>query len=210
MSIICTVLPNPDSTCETDITMKSDKSIFVLALGIVFGTRVTCADVLYSGHSVNFTLAALIWYDYARLCPIWPEANYGWFEKVPVNRILATVWTLTGYIVIVATHFHYTVDVWIGFWMTYFVWSYYHEVIKVSPFHSSFRMRFLTWLEAHATDLRYWRIRVSNQVAYDAELRRLDPVEPFEHGYYSRRRAEADESRELYGRDPVPTTFSSG
>lgn len=179
MSIICTVLPNPDADCKSDVTpeVHKHKNIFVLAFGIAFGIRVTCADVLYSGHTVNFTLAALIWYDYARLCPLWPEKRWGWFEKVPANRMLAIVWTLTGYIIIIATRFHYTVDVWIGFWMTYFVWSYYHEAIKVSPFHNGILMRFLTWQEKHATDLRYWRIRVANQLAYDEELRRIDPRE---------------------------------
>jgi len=250
MSIICTVLPNPDETCTTtvgcdetmigigtnyrgcqDVTTSGNqclewstvpklpfnpplrdknfcrnydgdiglycytggegkggykkepctalpmRNIFFLALTVATGFKVTCADVLYSGHTVNFTLAALIWYDYSRLCPLWPEKEYGVFDKIPFNRIFAICWTCAGYFVIIATHFHYTVDVWIGFWMTYFVWSYYHEAIKVSPFHSTPLMRFLTWIEHHATDLRYWRIRVANQLAYDEELRRVDPRE---------------------------------
>jgi len=172
MCIICTVLPNPDLDCKSDVTAKDHESIFLLALGIALGFRTTCADVLYSGHTINFALAALIWYDYSRLCPIWPEKKWGWFERVPVSRIFAITWAVTGCIIIVATRFHYTVDVWIGFWMTYFLWRYYHEAIKVSPFHQGILMRYLTWQEEHATDLRYWRIRVANQIAYDEDLKK--------------------------------------
>jgi len=34
-------------------------------------------------------------------------------------------------------------------------------------------MCFLTWIEQHATDLRYWRLRVKKQMAYNDELRKL-------------------------------------
>lgn len=180
MSIICTILPNPDLDCEASIGEAGEDNwnMFVLAWGIVLGKYVTCADVLYSGHTVNFTLAALIWYDYSRLCPIFSDGKQRWIDKFQLHRVFAMTYVMCGYIVIIKTHFHYTVDVWIGFWMTYFVWSYYHEAIKASPFHRGWLMRFLTWLERHATDLRYWRIRVANQFVYDEELRRLDPLAP--------------------------------
>jgi len=108
-----------------------------------------------------------------RVCPLFSrgERKKKWSDKLQLQRVFAMTGACTGYIIIIKTHFHYTVDVWIGFWMTYFVWSYYHEAIKASPFHRGLLMRFLTWLEMHATDLRYWRIRVANQFVYDEELR---------------------------------------
>jgi len=131
------------------------------------GIKVTCRDVLYSGHTVHFTLCALIWRDYSPLCPLWTSS---FCRRWNFSNVFAYITAISGYVVIISTHFHYTVDVWIAFWMTYFVWSWYHEVIKASVFHGSYLMRFLTWLELHATDLRYWRIRVGNQLAYDKRL----------------------------------------
>jgi len=163
-SIICTILPNPDPYCVSNVERGN---IFLLALEVVVGIKVTCRDVLYSGHTVHFTLCALIWRDYSPLCPLW-TTNF--CRRWKFSHIFGYITAVFGYIVIIGTHFHYTVDVWIAFWMTYFVWSYYHEVIKASIFHTSWLMRFITWLERHATDLRYWRIRVGNQLAYDKRL----------------------------------------
>jgi len=164
-SIMCTILPNPDPYCVSTVQKGN---IFRLALDVIIGAKVTCRDVLYSGHAVHFTLCALIWRDYSPMCPLWFPACS---EQSQFTRILAYLSALGGYVIIICTHFHYTVDVWIAFWMTYFVWSYYHEVIKACSFHSGSLMCFLTWIEQHATDLRYWRIRVKKQMAYDDELR---------------------------------------
>jgi len=164
-SIMCTILPNPDPYCISTVTKGN---IFSLALEVIIGAKVTCRDVLYSGHAVHFTLCALIWRDYSPLCPLWFPPCW---ERLQVTRVLAYLSALVGYGIIICTHFHYTVDVWIAFWMTYFVWSYYHEVIKACSFHRGSLMCFLTWIEQHATDLREWRIRVKKQMAYDDELR---------------------------------------
>jgi len=67
-SIICTILPNPDPYCVSNVERGN---IFLLALEVVVGIKVTCRDVLYSGHTVHFTLCALIWRDYSPLCPLW-------------------------------------------------------------------------------------------------------------------------------------------
>jgi len=164
-SIMCTILPNPDLYCVSTVTKGN---IFVLALEVIIGAKVTCRDVLYSGHAVQFTLCALVWRDYSPLCPLWFPPCW---ERLQLTRRFAYLSALLGYAIIISTHFHYTVDVWIAFWMTYFVWSYYHEVIKACSFHRGSWMCFLTWIEQHATDLRYWRIRVKNQMAYDDQLR---------------------------------------
>eukprot|EP00397_Hematodinium_sp_SG-2012_P043743 GEMP01048695.1.p1 GENE.GEMP01048695.1~~GEMP01048695.1.p1 ORF type:complete len:426 (+),score=94.61 GEMP01048695.1:404-1681(+) len=174
MSIIATVLPNPAKECKSSVHAKgagdeNDWNIFVLALCVTLGQCVTCADVLYSGHTVNFTLAALIWHTYSSLCP-YSHRPATCIDKLHLPRVFALSYALCGYIIIIKTRFHYSVDVWIGFWMTYFVWSYYHEAIKASPFHRHCLMRFLTWLEKHATDLKYWRIRVAKQFHSDREL----------------------------------------
>jgi len=67
-SIMCTILPNPDPYCISTVTKGN---IFSLALEVIIGVKVTCRDVLYSGHAVHFTLCALVWRDYSPLCPLW-------------------------------------------------------------------------------------------------------------------------------------------
>jgi len=65
---MCTILPNPDPYCISTVTKGN---IFSLALEVIIGVKVTCRDVLYSGHAVHFTLCALVWRDYSPLCPLW-------------------------------------------------------------------------------------------------------------------------------------------
>merc|ERR550534_416144 len=108
-SIMCTILPNPDPYCVSTVTKGN---IFRLALEVIIGAKVTCRDVLYSGHAVHFTLCALIWRDYLPMCPLW---FLYCSEQSQFTRILAYLSAFGGYMIIICTHFHYTVDVWIAF-----------------------------------------------------------------------------------------------
>lgn len=166
-SIICTVLPNPAKDCVSDVLAGEETSIALEAWYIILGWRVTCADVLYSGHTVNLTLSVLVWWNYSHLCPI----GQCHADTFPFGKTLATIWCAVGYLLIIITHFHYTVDVWLGFWMTYFVWNFYHEAIKSSPFFETRFFNFLTWMELETTDLHYWRMRVQKVCEIDREIK---------------------------------------
>eukprot|EP00397_Hematodinium_sp_SG-2012_P026335 GEMP01027584.1.p1 GENE.GEMP01027584.1~~GEMP01027584.1.p1 ORF type:complete len:384 (+),score=36.57 GEMP01027584.1:118-1269(+) len=166
-SIICTVLPNPAKYCVSDVPSHKETSVALQAWYILLGWRVTCADVLYSGHTVNLTLCLLVWWNYSHLCPIRRCSNY----TFPFGKTFATIWCVLGYMLIIITHFHYTVDVWLGFWMSYFVWNYYHEAIKSSPFFATHFFNFLTWMEMETTDLHYWRLRVQKIRSLDEDIK---------------------------------------
>jgi len=162
-SIIFTVLPNPAKECVSTVKRTGKSGIGMQALYVMFGQRVTCADVLYSGHTFNLTLGLLVWWNYSHLCPLWRTSRM----YLPFGKIFPSIYCVVAYTIIIASHFHYTVDVWLGFWMTYFVWNYYHEAIKSSPFYASPFSIFITWMEAEATDLHYWRMRGTSNYIMD-------------------------------------------
>lgn len=166
VSIICTVLPNPAKECVSSVFAGDRMSILMDAWYIALRWKLTCADVLYSGHSVDLTLCLLIWRNYSQLCP---NPRFPYTEAF--GKTVATLWCFMCYLLIIITHFHYTVDVWIGFWLTYFVWNFYHEAIKSSPFFETRFFNFLTWMEMETTDLYYWRMRVQKVREMDREIK---------------------------------------
>eukprot|EP00744_Colponema_vietnamica_P009424 GILI01013399.1.p1 GENE.GILI01013399.1~~GILI01013399.1.p1 ORF type:complete len:266 (-),score=41.86 GILI01013399.1:329-1126(-) len=136
ISVIVTGLSNPYPPCQPLIS----KGAVETALNIMAGKNFTCGDVFFSGHTIYMTCMALVWQDYTP------------------NRILkAWVWIATcgGYLVIICTHFHYTLDVLYGAALTASVWRFYHHIIKLRQFVEEWA--FLAWFEqdAYAFFLRH-------------------------------------------------------
>ncbi|KAF4709367.1 hypothetical protein FOZ62_029590, partial [Perkinsus olseni] len=61
-TIIVTLLPQPYPLCVNG--SSPDENVFIEAVKIVLGIRITCGDLLFSGHTANLTLMALIWSEY--------------------------------------------------------------------------------------------------------------------------------------------------
>ena len=117
------MLPNPLAECKI---VTQNENPFVGGFKVLLGEIVTCSDVLYSGHTVNLTLCALMWNEFSSLpgaaivdwdpvctlvaggTPAVNEAGH----RVRTTTAKAFVWlyTVFGYSMIIATHFHYTVD----------------------------------------------------------------------------------------------------
>ena len=140
------------------------------AFKVMFGFRITCGDVLYSGHAATFTLMALIWHEYGRSfvppqrLPMpqqtaldlsvgldrfaeeeFPKYSKQWYTGVLVPRFVWMV-AVVGYLIIIACRFHYTVDVVIAIVVVVQQWSLYHMVIR-TPKHIG-RVPFLQWFES--------------------------------------------------------------
>ena len=62
------MLPNPLRNCIS--TASLDSSMFLEGIKIMTGQTWTCADVLFSGHTVNLTLDALMFYRYSHVVPL--------------------------------------------------------------------------------------------------------------------------------------------
>lgn len=182
ISIATTVLPNPATYCEATIRQSNP---WLEAVNLILQRDVTCTDVLYSGHTVNITLCCLVWIEYAPRTPLFPRRTCGPCGITialagscdrPAIATLAVVWAGCGYLIIIMTHFHYSVDVWIGFWMTTLVWRGYHSAVRIAPFYahnnaSKFLLRFIAWLEAIAPDLFVWHERQRHLIRFDNEVR---------------------------------------
>ncbi|KAF4732124.1 hypothetical protein FOZ63_032746, partial [Perkinsus olseni] len=145
-TIIATLLPQPDPLCVN--VSSPDENVFIEAVKIILGLRITCGDLLFSGHTANFTLMALIWseYGYGFLAVDATTRGYsalggsnrgqigGRHRGGPVlhfvfRRLLPLLWwaaAISGYFVIVATRFHYTVDVLVAIIIVTKQWGLYH------------------------------------------------------------------------------------
>ena len=149
ISIVVTMLPNPLHTCDPTKTLDSieEYGYFLSAGRILLGQLVTCSDVLYSGHTVNLTLCALMWNMYSHkqgaalftcdpagdaCCPDQPAENEaGHLVRTTTTKSFAWVYATSGYVMIIATRFHYSVDVFIGLFMCLFFWKFYHYCTSI-------------------------------------------------------------------------------
>lgn len=158
ISIMVTTLPPPLKKCSIEITGNP----FVEGLLIMIGWAKTCNDVLFSGHTVTITHLALIWHYHHGLKF---HPNYCILLRIGVWMI-----TISGYFMIIATHFHYTIDVFIAICITTFLFLWYRQSLKeIAIKERNFNLLdyFLLWFEDQ-NDLR-------------EEFGSLLPFEPEEH-----------------------------
>jgi hypothetical protein len=112
LSVAQTLFPNPDEECYPSL---HPKGVTMSVLLIPFGGSITCADCFYSGHAIPITCALLTWTEYMRRNPF---------------RYIAIPVSILAYSGIVVTHFHYTIDVFYGFIVTFITWRIYHFIIS--------------------------------------------------------------------------------
>lgn len=81
-----------------------------------------CGDLMFSGHTVHFLLMALLW---NRFC------------SHKALKMIVWSYTIPGIFTLIACRMHYTNDVLIGFFLTLFVWHWYHLTLT---YHSELRV----------------------------------------------------------------------
>lgn len=99
----------------------------------MFGANYTCMDVFFSGHSVFFGLIMMTWFSYS---------GKGWIDRA-VNVFVFLV-TLGGWLMIVMTHFHYTLDVCYGAMISVVAYRVYFLMIRTDYGRRSL---FFIWFE---------------------------------------------------------------
>jgi hypothetical protein len=168
LTIMATILPNPYDTCVN--SSKDDEIPMIEAFKVMLGVRITCGDVLYSGHAANFTLMGLIWQQYGRGF-VSSESFFNkrasftadmdvsinqdvsqiqkytseWYTGVLLPRLCWVVASI-GYLIIIACRFHYTVDVLVGIVVVAKQWGLYHMIIRTPKLIE--RVPFLQWYES--------------------------------------------------------------
>ncbi|KAI9175478.1 hypothetical protein H9P43_006839 [Blastocladiella emersonii ATCC 22665] len=106
-TVLMTVLPNPLVACES----HPDPSLWRDAVQLFFQRRFSCGDVFFSGHSIVFVTAGRLWLRYG--------AN-------PLARAAVALVTFAAVTSLVASSYHYSIDVWIACILTSLVFSLYH------------------------------------------------------------------------------------
>ena len=146
ISIPLTLLPNPDPDC---VPTLDSSSLLRSVLLIPFGVTMTCSDCFYSGHSLPISCALFTWIDYMRSHRLRPIG------------ILVSIAALLG---IIATHFHYTVDVFYGFIATAIIWRAYHFALCCPSV--LFHFPFIMWWERMDA--------IGNNLVCDGGVKQLD------------------------------------
>ena len=166
VTIMVTILPNPYDTCANS---SSDAEIpFIEAFKVMLGMRVTCGDVLYSGHAANFTLMALVWQEYGHSYLRKPSRSVlehsvlqededdhnrfvgsdfsgEWYTSIFFPRLFWAI-AVVGYLIIISCRFHYTVDVVVAIVVVGKQWGLYHMVIRTPKLLD--RIPVLQWYES--------------------------------------------------------------
>ncbi len=103
VTLALTPLPNPFPNCESGL--HPENPMMFNALLVVLKLKRTCKDVLFSGHAMSLTLCILVVHKY-----------YTKSEFIGMG-----VYCCIGYLLVVATKFHYSVDVELGIVITVLV-----------------------------------------------------------------------------------------
>lgn len=172
LCISVTLLPNPDHNCYLEY--QDSINLFTLAFYALIKRINTCADVMFSGHSVNTTLAALVWHYYSHVSTF--RATSEQYKAEPqrqsevlsaavrlcdIEKILAWAFSLTIYILIISTRFHYTIDVVVGAGFSLFFWMMYHYGLVIvllkrdqeDAQRMNCMLRAIKWMEDGTPDL---------------------------------------------------------
>lgn len=93
--------------------------------GLAINGVKSCGDYMFSGHSIHLTLTSLFLSYYTNL-----------------NKLfLVPLWltTICGYVCIITSYMHYTIDVVIGVFISFYVFVTYHIFIKLNTINNSTR-----------------------------------------------------------------------
>ncbi|CAF1617173.1 unnamed protein product [Rotaria magnacalcarata] len=146
ISIYVTSLIVPLPSCNT-IAVGSPS---IEAFYIMFFIHTTCGDVLFSVHTITCKLKGMTqkivssgssWF-YPKLDSTGDPLSFY------ITTLLVWIFTIIGYLFIIATRFHYTVDVFLGFLLANLTWQIYHYYVKnLAEQKSIIITRFFLWFE---------------------------------------------------------------
>eukprot|EP01080_Neovahlkampfia_damariscottae_P008488 gene8488-312_t len=133
ITIILTILPNPNLKCKSNL---SSNNIFISSILIMLRINYTCSDLFFSGHSISLGICLYIWLYYNNL-------------NQPFNllfNLLFILIAITGWLIFIISHFHYSIDVLIGCLLSSFIWIFYHLLISKYSLYSK-ELSFIIWFE---------------------------------------------------------------
>jgi len=123
ITLMLTVLPASDRVSVPD--SKPDENIFYEALRVITFNRKTCGDVMFSGHTTLLISSNMVFQEYA-------SGIIGNATLLLSMRVIFRLFAFIGCLVIIGTHFHYTIDVLVGCIVTYTSFKMYHTLVRVN------------------------------------------------------------------------------
>jgi hypothetical protein len=108
ISVLSTSMPPTENHCRYNY-QKIENIYWNTIMGIVTlgSSNIHCGDLMFSGHTCMVTN---IWMAF--------QLNY---KKNWIIRIFTSLVLIVTFVLIIGTRSHYTVDIWIAFWLTVFV-----------------------------------------------------------------------------------------
>ncbi|KAJ9080322.1 hypothetical protein DSO57_1026309 [Entomophthora muscae] len=113
-----TILPNSNVNCLFHVgpSLLSDAVLVMLQM------KQTCGDVVFSGHTIMFMSASLVWINNP-LKNIDPNINR-------IINFITITFSFTGIISLVASAYHYTLDCVLSILTMSFMWTFYHYLVR--------------------------------------------------------------------------------
>ena len=188
-TIICTQLPVPNPDCTTEV--NGTNSIWYDAIRILMGQDMTCADVVYSGHTMIMVSSGMVWHMYSHVVPItlidplfsWAGPvtdTMGTLQRMTTVKFLVWIYVSLGVLCIVATRRHFSLDCIVSVLVTVFV--YYTSIHEIHTAHLKKNIfgRFLMYMELGAADTLYYQKRL--QIAEIAQNMANDHIREHVNG----------------------------
>ena len=129
--VISTQLPTPFHSDDNQYNQKWSKYIFYEALMVFLRVKSTNNDVFYSGHTVVITISSLLIDTY---CTKKYIVYIFWISNI------------FSLYVIIATKFHYTIDVIIAFMLSIIIWKFYHMTMRIKEMRN--QLPIFKWFES--------------------------------------------------------------
>ena len=109
-----TGLPNPNDRC---LELQNVKMTYVEAVKWLMSKfpHRSCGDLIFSGHTALISSWLFCF-----------ERHYGFFKSNKLVKMFVWFYCIYAIILLIVCRAHYTVDVVLGFWMSFYVCEFYH------------------------------------------------------------------------------------
>ncbi|KAI7865776.1 hypothetical protein BDF14DRAFT_1985821 [Spinellus fusiger] len=147
MTLVVTQLPSPlYNNCQVDpISINGNAAErFGFLFSIMGGSGMTCTDNIFSGHTSLMMSCVMVWRIHSRVRRI-----FNWIAYAIV---------LSAILMILFTHFHYSIDVLLAIYIVYTTWNIYMQYIQECSLHYMFGF-------THNTTLDVFKSRMSAEKA---------------------------------------------
>lgn len=155
VSVTVTVLPDASPVCQAKSNTPQDSNMFpkVLLQAVQFvvspSSIITCGDMVFSGHSSALMMCAL---TFSKYCRVKHLSTKVFIRSIALSenylrplRRLVYMYCMVGFLIIIGSRLHYTLDVVLAIALNYWTFTSYHLWAR----HAGLRRKIpmLEWLE---------------------------------------------------------------